>query len=195
MADDSFLLAKQVIANLKKHSFQLAGAESCTGGMVSALLTAVPGASEVFLGSVVSYSNAVKIKTVGVQAEVLETEGAVSLETVSQMLDGVLMLHSDQKRAECAFAVSGVAGPTGGTKEKPVGTVFIGVSVKGRKSIKRFFIQGSRQQIREKSVEIALVMINHAISDIKMLDIMENWEYSNLVIPIKQVNEREHFHR
>ena len=98
----------------------LALAESCTGGKMAARLTAISGASDYFLGSIVSYSNRLKESALDVSAETLEKHGAVSQETVTEMVQGTLKLTG----ADYAIAVSGVAGPTGGTKEKPVGTVW-----------------------------------------------------------------------
>jgi nicotinamide-nucleotide amidase len=99
-------------------------AESCTGGFASHLFTSISGSSAYFQGSVVSYANDIKAKTLGVKEETLETYGAVSEETVKEMADGVRKLMG----TTYGLATSGVAGPTGGTPEKPVGTVFIAVS-------------------------------------------------------------------
>ncbi|MFT7000971.1 MAG: nicotinamide-nucleotide amidase, partial [Spirosomataceae bacterium] len=99
-------------------------AESCTGGFASHLFTSIPGSSAYFQGSIVSYANDIKAKTLGVKEETLKSHGAVSEETVKEMADGVRKLMG----TTYGLATSGVAGPTGGTPEKPVGTVFIAVS-------------------------------------------------------------------
>lgn len=108
---------------LKEKNLTVACAESCTGGLLSHLITAVPGSSAYFLGSVISYNNSVKTKTLKVKKSTIDSFGAVSEETVKEMVAGVLKMTG----ADVAIAVSGVAGPSGGTKQKPVGTVWLAV--------------------------------------------------------------------
>ncbi len=114
-------------ASLLKSGKKLALAESCTGGAMAAALTAIPGASQFFLGSVVAYSNVWKEQFLGVSPKTLSSKGAVSREAVEEMVRGLFL------RTECDFAaaVSGIAGPTGGEIGKPVGTVFIAVAKRG----------------------------------------------------------------
>ncbi len=115
---------EQIVGNLlKKNGKTLTTAESCTGGMVAHLITSVPGASDYFLGSVVSYSNDVKINTLGVSEADITKEGAVSKIVVEQMVSGV----REKLHADYAIAISGIAGPAGGTPDKPVGTVWIAI--------------------------------------------------------------------
>lgn len=109
---------------LKAYGKTLSTAESCTGGMISSLITSVPGSSEYFLGSVTSYANGVKENVLGVPAEIIAEHGAVSSECVAAMAEGVRRITS----SDYSVATSGIAGPGGGSEEKPVGTVWIGVS-------------------------------------------------------------------
>jgi PncC family amidohydrolase len=117
-------IARAIVRTLTKQKKTLALAESCTGGFIANQITNVPGASKVFLGGVVSYSNAAKQKFLGVRAGTLERHGAVSEAVATEMARGA------RKRfgTDFAIAVTGIAGPTGGTKIKPVGTVFIALS-------------------------------------------------------------------
>ena len=117
-------IEKAIVQLLTRQKGTLALAESCTGGFIANQITNVPGASKVFLGGVVAYSNEVKRKFLGVRAKTLEQHGAVSEATAAEMAEGT------RKRfgADFAIAVTGIAGPTGGTKNKPTGTVFIALS-------------------------------------------------------------------
>lgn len=111
---------------LRAKNLSLSTAESCTGGRVAAAITSVAGCSEYFKGSVVAYSNEVKMGLLGVSAETLEKWGAVSRETVVEMAEGAMKAL----KTDCAIATSGIAGPGGGTAEKPVGTIWIAVAYK-----------------------------------------------------------------
>lgn len=137
----------------------LALAESCSGGLVSHRLTNVPGASQVFLGGVVAYSNAAKVHLLGVSEATLEQFGAVSGQTVSEMAMGA------QKRfgAQTAIAVSGVAGPGGGSPQKPVGTVWIGVAIADTVTPHEFRFCGTREQIKQQSAEAALWLLGERL--------------------------------
>ncbi len=151
-------LVKNIFRALKKRSLKtgrdirISTAESCTGGLLGAYLTAVPGSSRYYMGGVIAYDNLLKIKLSGVREETLKDHGAVSGETVIEMAEGI----SNNAGADIAIAISGVAGPSGGTVEKPVGTVFFGFhSSVGSFSEKRLF-RGGRDEIRLRSVEFAL---------------------------------------
>lgn len=138
----------------------VAFAESCTGGSLAGRLTANSGASDIFLGGIVSYTNEVKHKVLGVSKETLRVSGAVSRETVDEMLIGLM------KRipADFGVAISGIAGPTGGTSEKPVGTVYIGVASRGKKPhIIHCQFEGDRSEIIEASCEKALEELSYII--------------------------------
>lgn len=128
-------------------------AESCTGGHLAARLTSIPGCSHYFLGSIVAYSNRLKITLLGVDTEVLDAYGAVSSPVVSQMAQGVLKLTG----SDYSLAISGIAGPGGGSPEKPVGTIWGAIaSRKEDPLIWDFHLSGSRKEIIEKSVDILL---------------------------------------
>ena len=137
-----------IIERLKMANKSITFAESCTGGLVAAQLTKEPGASNVFNGSLITYSNALKAGWLGVEKETLEYYGAVSEQCVEQMLTGALEIT----KANYALAISGVAGPGGGTVEKPVGTVFIGAMVDGKSIIEELHFEGDRQYIQEQSM-------------------------------------------
>lgn len=117
-------LRYEIIELLRLKNLTLASAESCTGGLVAKMITDVAGCSDVFEGGVVSYSNDVKMKLLGVKPETLEKHGAVSGETAKEMALGVRLACM----ADIGISTTGIAGPTGGTAEKPVGTVYIGIS-------------------------------------------------------------------
>lgn len=133
----------------------LAVAESCTGGLVAQRLTDRPGASEYFLGGVVSYSNASKIRELAVSEELIRRHGAVSEEVVRAMADGV----TERFGADAGIAITGIAGPGGGTKEKPVGTVWYASRIDGRTKAKTFRFGGGRQSVRERSAQAALHLL------------------------------------
>jgi len=148
-------LKRALIEYFTKKEKTITIAESCTGGLLASKITSVSGASNILHGSMVTYSNEIKEKWLGVRKETLEQYGAVSQECVSEMLDGI------QKAAEAsiAVAISGIAGPTGGTKEKPVGTVYIGVLNGDLKRVEKFFFEGDRTFIQELAARTAIEMI------------------------------------
>ncbi|HJE03849.1 MAG TPA: CinA family protein [Aliarcobacter thereius] len=141
---------------LKKSKKTITCAESCTGGLVASMITKIPGSSEIFNGSLVSYSNEIKHKELNVSYDTLNNFGAVSIETVKEMLDGVIYKFD----ADYAIAISGIAGPNGGTKNKPVGTVVIGISNKfGKNNIKTYMFKGCRETIQKKAAKTSLKKI------------------------------------
>jgi nicotinamide-nucleotide amidase len=148
-------LAATVLDILKARGKTLAVAESCTGGMVGARLTAVPGASAVFVGGVVGYDDGVKREQLGVPSEVLEQHGAVSEESARAMAAGAARVF----KTSCAVAVTGVAGPGGGTPDKPVGTVWLAVLVDGNTTAVRRTFPGSREEIRGRSAQTVLDLL------------------------------------
>jgi len=151
---------EKLIGNLlTSKGLMIATAESCTGGNIAHKFTLIPGSSEFFKGSVVAYSNEVKLSVLGVSAEAIEVHGAVSQVVVEQMAEGVRKLM----KADISVATSGVAGPTGGTPEKPVGIVWISVS-SAEKTVSREFSFGSlREQNIIRSTQAALVMLKEII--------------------------------
>jgi PncC family amidohydrolase len=134
---------------------KLAAAESCTGGLVSHRITNVSGSSEYFAGGVVSYSNEAKASLLGVLWDTLNAYGAVSAETVVEMAHGVRKLFG----ADIGVSVSGIAGPTGGTPQKPVGTTWIGLSTEAGDWTRHFIWQGNREQNKLDSAEAALQLV------------------------------------
>ncbi len=126
-------------------------AESCTGGMIAMRLTELPGISEFFIEGLVTYSNESKIRRLNVNAATIEQQGAVSKATVEAMLDGL--------RTDARIAVSGIAGPGGGSAEKPVGTVWIGAAFKNRRAVKHFLFSGSRHAIRSQAADAAIELL------------------------------------
>lgn len=137
---------------LLQNKWMVATAESCTGGRIGALLTKHPGSSTFYKGSVIAYCNEVKQSVLGVQSDILENEGAVSAPVVEQMAKGVVRLL----KSDLAIAVSGVAGPGGGSEEKPVGTVWIAVSDGEKTQSKCYYFGGDREQNMEKTVKEAI---------------------------------------
>lgn len=147
---------EKLLAELRRRQFTLGLAESCTGGLVSSELARIPGVSDVFIGAIISYSNQVKIDLLGVEPEILKNQGAVSEHVARQMVRGIC----EQLRVPCAIAVTGVAGPTGGSPEKPVGTVWIAVKVKDHEQSKLFHFSGNREQIQSAAAEAGLKLLN-----------------------------------
>ena len=145
-------LAKQVGTALKAHGMTLATAESCTGGGIAQAITRISGSSAWFDRGFVTYSNVSKAEVLGVSPETLELYGAVSEATVREMAEGALQYS----RAQVALSVSGIAGPTGGTKEKPVGTVWFAWATNDNVRTACHHLSGDRDAIRVKSVRIAL---------------------------------------
>ncbi|MFO7597141.1 MAG: CinA family protein [Desulfocurvibacter africanus] len=137
---------------LKTRGLMLATAESCTGGLIAGALTEVSGSSDWFRGGVVAYANVVKIKLLSVPQETLLTHGAVSEAVVLAMARGAL----DALDAQVAVAVSGVAGPTGGSPDKPVGTVWIAWAWPGGEQAVRYLFPGDRETVRRATVEQAV---------------------------------------
>ena len=133
----------------------LATAESCTGGLIAKQITDIPGSSRVFMGGVVTYHDDMKIKFLGVKESTLSEHGAVSQETVREMVEGIIYL------TDCDFgvAVSGIAGPAGGSDEKPVGTIFIGTGYREDIVVRKYFFKGSRHSVRKQSSAAAVVQL------------------------------------
>ncbi len=157
MTDDKlYQLAERVGALLKAKGMMLATAESCTGGWIAQAITAVPGSSEWFERGFVTYTYISKREMLGVKSETLDTHGAVSEQTVREMTAGAL----ERSHAQVAVSVSGTAGPSGGTPQKPVGTVCFGWGVKEgavQTAVKNF--AGDREAVRRQAVVFALERI------------------------------------
>ena len=150
--------AEALLALCREKKLTLATAESCTGGSIGAAITAVPGASECYPGGVISYANEVKQALLGVREETLARFGAVSSETALQMAEGArALLHSD-----LAVAVTGIAGPGGGTAEKPVGLVWFGLATRDGVRAEKAIFRGDRERVRAQAVTHALGMLTVA---------------------------------
>lgn len=148
-------IGKLLIAN----NLSLSTAESCTGGGVAALITSVPGSSGYFKGGIVAYDNEVKKNLLGVSPETLSAYGAVSRETVIEMAKGAM----NRLKTDCAIATSGIAGPGGGTLEKPVGTVWIAVAYKNEIVTMKQEGDDGRAGNVEKAIKNALVMLRNGL--------------------------------
>ena len=149
------VIQRMLIENKKTISV----AESCTGGMISAKLTKTPGSSVCFKQSAITYSNEAKMKMLNVKKETLERFGAVSEQTANEMLNGILNLSG----SDYAISITGIAGPGGATKDKPVGLVYIGVSYKGKNFVEKFMFSGTRDDIRERATNVALDSIRRLL--------------------------------
>ena len=152
MCSSDLPIEEHVLALVRARGLTLATAESCTGGLVAKRLTDVPGASDVFRGAIVAYADDVKEAELGVPADVLAAYGAVSAETAAAMAAGA----RERLAADVAIAVTGIAGPGGGTAEKPVGLVYLHVSAPDREEALRFEFPGEREWIRARSAVAAL---------------------------------------
>ncbi len=141
---------------LTEQSLTLALAESCTGGLISHCINMAPGSSAYFLGGVVSYANSAKEALLGVDAGVLAAQGAVSEPVAAQMAAGA----RERFGADIAISVTGIAGPDGGTDEKPVGLVFMGFAdSRGEVNVRRFMFEGNRLDIKEQACRAALAWL------------------------------------
>ncbi len=143
---------------LSKH-LTIAVAESCTGGLLTSALVEYPGISEVLLEGCVTYSNQAKMQRLGVQAQTLETYTAVSAQTAAEMAEGIAKTSG----ADIGISTTGIAGPDGGTAEKPVGLVYIGLSIKGKTTVTEYHYTGKRNQIRERATMYALDLLRKAL--------------------------------
>ncbi|HLV32201.1 MAG TPA: CinA family protein [Chitinispirillaceae bacterium] len=145
-------LSKRIGELLIKNSLTVSVAESCTGGLIGASLTDCAGSSQYFKGGIIAYDNSVKERILRVPRNILESKGAVSEETVIAMSKGACFLLE----TECAISVSGIAGPGGGTPQKPAGLVYIGIVVNDYAQSIRNIFTGNRAEIRQKTVYTAL---------------------------------------
>ena len=148
-------LSKELSDKFWKEELTLATAESCTGGNIAAEITAIPGSSHFYKGGIVAYNNEVKINLLGVSPQTLEEKGAVSEETVIEMVKGAMK----SMNSDCAVATSGIAGPTGGTPVNPVGTVWIAAGMKDRIITLKVSGDEGRQRNIEKATLNALQLL------------------------------------
>ncbi|MEE1228974.1 MAG: CinA family protein [Lachnospiraceae bacterium] len=148
-------LEKKIARILIHRNLTVTTAESCTGGLVASTLINADGISEVYKEGYITYSEEAKEKLLGVKEETIDTYGVVSRETAYEMAEGAAKAAG----AKCAIAVTGLAGPGGGTKEKPVGLVYIGCYVEGKTVVKHCFYGGDRRNIREQATREALEIL------------------------------------
>lgn len=148
-------LEEKIVSLLQEKGWKIASAESCSGGMIASRLVNVSGVSDVFEEGYITYSNAAKHKLLGVSKQSLGQYGAVSSQVAGEMALGA----ARQARARAAIAVTGIAGPGGGTPQKPVGLVYIGCYVDGKVFVTENYFQGSRQEIRTATTQAALSLL------------------------------------
>ena len=148
-------LEERAVQALTARGCEITTAESCTGGMLASMLVNAAGASEIFMDGYITYSNEAKSRLLGVDAQALERYGAVSETVARQMAEGAAAAAG----ATAALSVTGIAGPGGGTKEKPVGLVYIGCYLDGTTTAERNLFHGSRLEIREASARRALELL------------------------------------
>jgi len=154
-------LLKKVSSLLKEKGIKIATAESCTGGLVGHTLTNIPGSSLYFDRGVISYSNRAKVELLDVPEDIIERFGPVSEEVARAMAEGI----RKKAKVDIGLSVTGIAGPTGGTKEKPVGLVYIGISHHGGTIVKKFQFEGDRLTIKERACEEALRMLLNLLEE------------------------------
>lgn len=163
VAEDDIPLEKALLDKMEARGQSLSVAESCTGGYLSHLFTQHAGSSNVFLGGAVSYSNGLKESILGVKPETLSQYGAVSAETAAEMVEGAIKNF----KSDYAIAVTGIAGPGGGTPDKPVGTVWIAVASTAKTVVKKFTFSSKRLQNIERSAISALGMLNTLLNEVE----------------------------
>ncbi|MBM3249283.1 MAG: CinA family protein [Candidatus Omnitrophica bacterium] len=152
-------IVNQIHSLLIKRQKSVAVAESCTGGLLSELLTDLSGSSEYFILGIVAYSNAAKMRILNVLPRLIAKNGAVSGAVARKMARSVRSLA----KSDFGLGITGIAGPTGGTPQKPIGTIFISIDGKTRSICKKFLFKGNRQTIRKKSALKALEMLKELI--------------------------------
>lgn len=153
------LIIKQIHKVLIKKGLKVAVAESCTGGIITSLLTELPGSSQYFILGIVTYSNLAKIKLLKIPASIIKEKGAVSNEVASLMAKSIRLLA----KVKVGIGVTGIAGPGGGSKEKPQGTVFIAIDTPTKKIYRRFKFKGNRQSIRKQAALMSLELLKEII--------------------------------
>lgn len=157
-------LEQEIAELLIENKMTVTTAESCTGGLLAGRLINAAGISTAYKQGYITYANEAKHKLLGVKNKTLKKHGAVSRQTAKQMAKGA----AKAAKADAAVSVTGIAGPDGGTKEKPVGLVYVGCCVRGEVEVKEYHFSGSRSEIRQATVESALVLLRDCI--LKQLD-------------------------
>ncbi|MGH1398666.1 MAG: CinA family protein [Alphaproteobacteria bacterium] len=155
-------LVKELSAALRTRRIMLSTAESCTGGMIATAITEIAGSSSLFDRGFVTYSNEAKMEMLGVPAAIINTHGAVSKECAAAMAQGALQ----NSHADIAVSVTGIAGPDGGSADKPLGTIYIGVAKTGHDTITRHYaFDGTRNDIRKQTCEAALNILLQSLAE------------------------------
>ena len=152
---------ERAVSLLSQHALTVTTAESCTGGMLCGMIVNVAGASDVLNEGFITYSNEAKMKHLGVSRQTLEDHGAVSCECAYEMAAGA----AERTGADVSLSTTGIAGPGGGTDEKPVGLVYIGCSVPGKVTVKKLQLSGTRMQIRQQAAISALELLCECITE------------------------------
>ena len=148
-------LEEKIVKELQAKNYTITTAESCTGGLLAGRILNVSGASAVYNEGHITYSNEVKERLLGVSRDTLQVYGAVSEQTAEEMARGAARVA----KADVALSTTGIAGPTGGTKDKPVGLVYVGCCLKGVVTVKECHFSGTREENREAAVEAALQLL------------------------------------
>lgn len=164
ISDHESSIAEIAVAEIENRNLTLATAESCTGGNIAANITSVPGCSKIFKGGIVAYNNDIKESFLGVKKETIINKGAVSIDVVEQMAYGLV----DKMHVDCAIATSGIAGPGGGSKTKPVGTVCIAIKTPDSLWSHCFHFTGDRKSIVEQSTQTALIVLIKLLKGLKV---------------------------
>ena len=157
--DEESTLEEVVVELLKENYLTVTTAESCSGGLLSARLINVAGASDIFKEGFITYSNKAKRKYLGVKKGTLLKHTAVSEDVAKEMAKGA----ANEAKADCAVSITGIAGPDGGTDKKPVGTVFVACAIEGQAVSKEYHFTGDRQQVRNSAVTAALTLLRHCL--------------------------------
>ena len=152
---------EKIIQELQKRGFSITTAESCTGGLLAGRILDVPGASAVYNEGYITYSNEAKERLLGVSSKTLQLYGAVSRQTATEMALGAAKAAG----ADVALSTTGIAGPGGGTAEKPVGLVYVGCSMKGAVEVQECRFEGDRKANRNAAVEVALALLEKKLSN------------------------------
>lgn len=168
--DENVTLEKAVVELLEKNKLSVTTVESCTGGMLSGRLINVSGVSDVYKAGLITYSNKAKRKLVGVKKLTLSKYGAVSEQTAKEMAKGAALAA----RSDVSVAVTGIAGPGGGTEEKPVGLVYIACYICGMMTVKKYQFEGGRNKVRETTVSAALTLLRECILKHNRIIVKEN---------------------
>lgn len=172
LGEGNISIAQALVKLLQQRNKTISCAESCTGGLIASEITKIPGSSAVFPGSVVSYSNAMKQKFLGVNARTLEAKGAVSKDCALEMLDGIL----NSCQSDYGIAVTGIAGPDGGCEEKPVGTVWIAWGTKKQKQAICLHIGFERELFQTLVMAIALDLIRRQLLGLGLPEMISRWQ-------------------